>query len=348
MNASDKLELQLSEEADGSVVVTTDDPTIANKPEETPTGGAAATSTEPGGEGVGTGGGDGDDDHHADDDRGIAADATDAEREAIRAARREERRLKKQLQREKARESNHLIETLRRQNEQLVERLSVVEKRTAGAELARLDKAIEDGHLKLQYAKVRMAEATASRDGKALADATEQWYEARRTVESLENMKKRATSEPRAERSVPNAPDLTVQRKAASWMEKNSWYDPNGKDPDSKIASTIDEALTQEGWDPKTEEYWEELDERLTKYLPHRYNGGQRNNRSTQSNIPRGPKAVVTGSGREAPSTARPGEFRLSPERVRAIKEAGKWDDPTERQKMIRKYAEYDRQQPRN
>jgi hypothetical protein len=36
-------------------------------------------------------------------------------------------------------------------------------------------------------------------------------------------------------------------------------------------------------------------------------------------------------------------EFRLSPERVRAIKEAGRWDNPTEREKMIRKYAEYDR-----
>jgi hypothetical protein len=35
----------------------------------------------------------------------------------------------------------------------------------------------------------------------------------------------------------------------------------------------------------------------------------------------------------------------LSPERVKAIKEAGRWDNLTERNKMIRKYAEYDRMQ---
>ncbi len=52
---------------------------------------------------------------------------------------------------------------------------------------------------------------------------------------------------------------------------------------------------------------------------------------------------MVTGSGREHSSTGRPGEFRLSPERVRAIKEAGKWDNITERNRMIKKYAEYDR-----
>jgi hypothetical protein len=49
------------------------------------------------------------------------------------------------------------------------------------------------------------------------------------------------------------------------------------------------------------------------------------------------------GSGRESSPASRPGEFRLSSERVKAIKDAGKWDSQTERQKMIRRYAEYDR-----
>lgn len=52
---------------------------------------------------------------------------------------------------------------------------------------------------------------------------------------------------------------------------------------------------------------------------------------------------MVTGSGREQSTSAKPGEFRLSPERVRAIKEAGKWDNISERNRMIKKYAEYDR-----
>jgi hypothetical protein len=109
------------------------------------------------------------------------------------------------------------------------------------------------------------------------------------------------------------------------------------------VATKIDEKLMAEGWDPKTAEYWEELDNRLTKYLPHRYNSGngETNSRSSE----RRPRSVVTSSGREHTSSARPGEFRLSPERVKAIKEAGRWDNLTERNKMIRKYAEYDRMQ---
>jgi hypothetical protein len=119
-------------------------------------------------------------------------------------------------------------------------------------------------------------------------------------------------------------------------MARNDWYDPNGRDTDSKVATKIDEELAEEGWDATAEEYWEELDSRLSKYLPHRYGSKS----ETQA---RRPRSAVTSSGRESSPVARPGEFRLSPERVKAIKDAGKWEDPMERQKMVRRYAEYDR-----
>jgi hypothetical protein len=38
------------------------------------------------------------------------------------------------------------------------------------------------------------------------------------------------------------------------------------------------------------------------------------------------------------------GGFKLSAERVKAMKEAGIWDDPERRQKMITKYRELDKQ----
>jgi hypothetical protein len=257
----------------------------------------------------------------------------DPEREALRQARREERRLKKQIHREKAKESNQLINVLKKQNEHLAERLAVLEKRTAGADVARLDKAIEDAHLRQQYAKMKIAEATKAGDGAGVADAQEAWYDARRQVESLEALKKKSSAEPK-DNAVPKAPDPRLQRNAADWMNRNDWYDPNGRDTDSKIAVKIDEALIEEGWDPTDEDYWDELDNRLQKYLPHRY---------APATPAKRPRSAVTGSGRESSPSARPGEFRLSPDRVKAIKDAGKWDDPVERQKMVRRYAEYDR-----
>lgn len=323
MNQTEKMEMQVAEEQDGSAVVQMPPGEMPELPQDEIR--QAATDA---------------DDDQDDGDDGVPD--VDPEREAIRQARREERQLKKKLQKAKATESNHLIQSLKKQNEQMAERLAVLEKRTAGSDLARLDKAIEDGHLRLQYAKLKIKEAAEMADGASLAEANEAWYEARRQVEALEALKKKAVENDSSPRqSVPKAPDPLLKRHANNWMGRNDWYDPQGGDMDSQVATKVDEALMNEGWDPTTADYWDELDRRLTKYLPHRYNGG--NDESTSRSSDRRPRTVVTGSGREHTASAKPGEFRLSPERVRAIKEAGKWDNISERNRMIKKYAEYDR-----
>jgi len=331
MNATEKLELQVTEGQDGSATVVLPDDEIQNdtQPSQPPgaiqdTRGRAAEDGE-------------------DEDQDDGQVDPDPEREAIRQARREERHLKKKLQKARQQESNHLINALKRQNEQMAERLAVLEKRTQGADAARLDKAIEDAGVRLHYAKLQIKEATETADGAKLAEANEAWYEARRQIESLEALKKRAIAEPSSP-AVPRAPDPRLKRLASDWMAKRDWYDPNGTDMDSRVAVQVDTALAEEGWDPTSPEYWEELDNRLTKYLPHRYNGGTDDRQSSEA-TQRRPRSVVTGSDRDTRggSTGGSNQFTLSPERVRAIKEAGRWDNIAERNKMIRKYAEYDR-----
>ncbi len=331
MNATEKLELQVTEGQDGSATVVLPDDEIQNDNPPQPTGAIQDTR------GRATEDGDDQDDH---DDGQVDPDP---EREAIRQARREERHLKKKLQKARQQESNHLINALKRQNEQMAERLAILEKRTQGADAARLDKAIEDAGVRLHYAKLQIKEATETADGVKLAEANEAWYEARRQIESLEALKKRAVAEP-ASPAVPRAPDPRLKRLASDWMAKRDWYDPNGSDMDSRVAVQVDTALAEEGWDPTSPEYWEELDNRLTKYLPHRYNGGTDDRQSSET-TQRRPRSVVTGSDRDTRggSTGGNNQFVLSPERVRAIKEAGRWDNIAERNKMIRKYAEYDR-----
>jgi hypothetical protein len=129
-----------------------------------------------------------------------------------------------------------------------------------------------------------------------------------------------------------------VQRFASNWRMENDWYDPNGSDVDSSIALKIDQALANEGWNPKTQEYWEELDNRLAKYLPHRYSSEVETSVSPST---RRPRNVVTSSGREnaASSGGKGNTFTLTPDQVRAMKDAGMWDDPEKRAKMIRRYA---------
>jgi len=328
MNATEKAEMQVSEAPDGSAIVEMVTPQEINTEQKLEQIGVqngferANANTD------------------ADSDDGDDGDV-DPEREAIRAARREERHLKKRLTKAKIEESSHVINSLRRENERMAERLAILERKTAGSDLARLDKAIEDSQVRMTYAKMKIKEATEQADGASLAEAQEAWYEARRQAEALEALKRKAV-ESGPTSNVPQAPDPTLKKHASNWMARNDWYDPNGRDMDSQITTKIDEQLTKEGWDPKTPDYWEELDNRLTKYLPHRYNSS--NDDRSSSN--RRPRSVVTGSGRESAHGNRNDSnagFHLSPERVLAIKEAGRWDNLAERKKMIQKYMEYDR-----
>ena len=158
MTSNDKLDLQLAEEPDGSAIVSLPDGEAPNTPENS-------------GDGFKTGGRADSDDGDDDDNPADNIPHADPEREAIRLARREERQLKKKLQKAKASESNHLITSLKRQNDHMAERLAVLEKRTAGSDLARLDKAIEDGNLRLQYAKMKVKEATEMADGTSVVGA---------------------------------------------------------------------------------------------------------------------------------------------------------------------------------
>jgi hypothetical protein len=274
---------------------------------------------------------DGDSDDDADDPN---------DEEAVRAQKRARRRARKEYHKQAQQAEKAELAYLKRQNAELVERMATLERKSHGTDLARINKAVEDQQMRINFAKQKMAEATETQNGELLASAQEMWFESRRNLEMLENLRKKASQIQQA--PVQQAIDPRLQRYASNWMSNNQWYDPNGGNPDSRVALTIDHALAEEGWDPKTPEYWDELDNRLQRYLPHRYTEDA-GNKPAQ----RRPRNVVTGSGRESASSSGSGgrnQFTLSPEQVRAMKDAGMWDDPEKRAKMIRRYAQETRQ----
>ena len=263
---------------------------------------------------------DGDDDHPDDT-------------EAVRAARRARRRSKKDLIRKTNEEKDVRLQALQRQNEELMARLSRVEQRTQQHDVSRIDKAIEDKQVQLEYYRMKLAEATNEGNGQEAVKAQEALYETKQTIDQLAQLKKQADQ--------PAAPqqktiDPSIQRHAANWIERNGWYKPDLSDTDSRIAKQLDEEMTKEGWNAGSAEYWDELDSRLQKYLPHRYNEP-----SQRRDTNRSPRNTVGSSGREA-SAAYGGTnrtFTLSAEQVRAMKDAGMWDDPVKRAKMVKRYA---------
>jgi hypothetical protein len=309
MSTENEDQVTIKEQADGSVTVDLPDTIQIAQSDDTPPENKAEGDDVPG-----------DDDPPSDD-----------ELDSLRAARRERRRAKKDLVRKTQAEKDERLQLLQRQNQELMERLSVIEHRTHANDLAQIDKAMQDGELRVRYAKMKLAEAVQAQDGEAAAQANEMLLDERQKLDSLKNFKQKAVQP----QQKANIPDAGMQRQIAKWMDRNSWFDPERKDMDSKIAKQVDEQLHAEGWDPATSDYWDEMDNRLRKYIPHRYNDDYE-----ESSSRRKPRSPVTSSGREnAASAGGRQSFQLEPEQVKAMKDAGFWDDPKKRLSMIKRYA---------
>lgn len=278
-----------------------------------------------------------DDSEHEDGDEEAAAEGeTEEDREAIREARREERKLKKELKRQREISAKNKITALERRNEELARRLAAVESTASSYQFAQIDKAIEDEAAKVEYAKLKMLQAAQTGDAAGQVEFLEQLTDSKQRLQQAQAYKKQQLEQAKApKQNVPNEISSEVQAHATKWLKKNNWYDPQARDTDSRIAKVIDQELAHDGWDPSDPEYWDELDNRLSARLPHRYTaqGGKQAKRS----------AGPTASSRVANDGAKPGTIRLSPERVAAIRDAGAWDNVEKRNKMIRAYAAYDR-----
>jgi len=273
-----------------------------------------------------------------DDEAAEEEGETAEEREAIREARREERRLKKDLKRQREISAKNKIQALEKRNEDLARRLAAVENTAASYQFAQIDKAIEDEATRVEYAKMKMLQATQAGDAAAQVDFLEQLTDAKQRLKEAQFHKKQQLEQAKApKQNVPNPITTEVQQNATRWLKKNSWYDPQARDTDSRIAKVIDQELAADGWDPSDPEYWDELDSRLSSRLPHRY--------TAKGGINVRKAAGPTASSRVAnSSSAKPGTITISKERVQAIRDAGAWDDIEKRNKMIRAYAAYDRQ----
>jgi len=278
------------------------------------------------------------DDGIPDDGGADRADDTDE----IRRIRREKRKARKEFHAKQREEKDHRFEQLRQENRQLLDRLSAVEKHTQVQDVARIDKALEDEMVRVEYAEMEISKATASGDGDKMIGAQRMLFDAKEKVKALSSIKERATVAPQRNNTI--TPDQTVQRFVKDWMAKNTWYDPSLGDTDSEIANVIDKRLTKEGYDPRSEEYWEEFTSRLKRTLPHRYNDNGNENSETVS-IRERPRSMNVSSERGSATngSAVKNTFTLNAQRVAALKEAGMWDDPVKRNKMIKAYAEADR-----
>lgn len=344
-------ELRVAEDADGSVVV---------DGVEAPPGAEAKSAAEkkPVSEDR-TGRHDVDDtDSTASLEEELKGAETDEEREAIRARRRQERQSRREKRRNRDNELQTLLSQRDRELSELREHVMMLSRRSAGTELAQIDSELHQADQAVAELKDIIKDATATQQGDVVADATDRLVKVHQRAQQLTSMRNAfVENAKRAGAPAPQAgamPDKRVVDHGMKWVRAHDWYNPQGLDLDSRIVKQIDNTIMAEGFDPRSQDYWEELSERVGRYLPHRtgngaahaqesgYNGAAPDQRSVR-------RSAVAGSGRESGAASgaasKRGSYTLSSERVRALKDAGVWDDPVKRDDAIRRYQAYDTEQ---
>ena len=292
---------------------------------------------------------DDEDDERTQVDNELANADSESEREAIRARRRDDRKNRKSRQREKSASLERQVAALTKQNQQVIEQLSSLQDNNTGAQLAQVDRAIAEADNAYQYHKNLVGDATTKGDGRAAAEATEAMIDARNRSKELTGLKQRATSAANA----PKPLNQVMVTHASNFLSSNKWYGgPQSSDQDSRVLSSIDNSLAAEGWDSTTPEYWNELNARGAKYLPHRFSTESATMKpisgytGAENAKPAAGKNPMAGSGGDGGSNKGGGvTFGLSAERVKAMKDAGAWEDTTRRNAMITRFKAYDSSQ---
>jgi hypothetical protein len=268
---------------------------------------------------------------------------TDEDREKIREARRKERQDRKQRQKEREESTKRELAAERNARKELEARLAAIEGKDRSREIATLDENIKRTANQYNYQKEQLRIAHEQHDGAAAAEATEKMIAARDTFQQLSNVKK--TVEQSSNQQPNQNLDPRLVHNAQKFMEEHSWYKPGTPDRDTRILKAVDDELAAEGWNPTTSEYWDELRARVKKFLPHRVAGGKvpATDQTSGQQQPAQRRNTVAAGG-ESSTPASSNTFKLSKERVDALKEAGLWDDPKARNEAVKRYREYDKQ----
>lgn len=284
-----------------------------------------------------------DDDEDDEEEAGFKDSDTEEDREAIRERRRQEKRERKERREKAIGRDKTELNFLRTRNDELERRLMAVEGFTQKSVVNDIDRQLQEAVREAELADQVIAKAVEAGNGEDVTKALRFRDQAIARAQQLYQQKQYTETQVAAPRQ-PQGMDRQVENFAKEFISSNSWYDPQGKDEDSAIVLAIDNTLTQEGYDPRTEEYWDELQDRVKRRLPEKFKSFKEENPEPRRRTG-GPQV---GSGREHAPTSTRKEIYISPERKAAMQELGVWDDPVLRQRYVKRYAEYDRMQKQN
>jgi hypothetical protein len=276
---------------------------------------------------------------------------------------------RRRRKREKFEQSQRELAFLRSRNEQLERehsrRLAEMESRQSQSDVLAIDGRISQAENDIREAESLYTQALKANDAEAATEALRVRDQLRDGLNQLRGAKQhtlRSARERQSAATQPQAQDPLVTARAQEWAREHAWFNPSLQSEEAEIVQVVEQRLFREGrFDPRTREYWDEMDRRLAKRLPERYSNRREeddddddfddppprryngNGNGNGSRKPSGP--VIKVGGRER--TLKKGEVYIDEDRKAAMIEHGVWDDPVQREKYLKAYQKYDREASR-
>ena len=223
-------------------------------------------------------------------------------------ARHDERRAKESLLREKQeleRLAQHYVEENKKLKQYVhtgTEQYGVMAKTAAEAEL---DKARQEYKV-----------AQEAFDTDAIIAAQEKLFEAKIKLQNAQNFRPPALQEENYEvQPRQQAPEpVRADEKTLRWQAKNQWFGTDGFEGVTSFALGLHQKLVNNGVDPRSDDYFEQIDARVKSKFPEVFGGNEDRPRSVET--PRRPSSVVAPASRSTGTR----KIQLTPSQAALIK----------------------------
>ena len=209
-------------------------------------------------------------------------------------ARHDERRRKEELLREKQ-EMERLLEYMAEENKKLKQTVNYGQEIYAST-------AVREAEAQLVAARRSLKDAQEAFDTDAIIAAQEALMEAKVRFDQVKNYKPAPLQEdePVVQRAPSQPETVQPDEKTLRWQAKNQWYGQPGFEEYTSYALGLHHKLVNAGIDPRTDDYFAQIDGRMRKTFPELFGATDtpKSEPASQQETPAKPTTVVAPASR--------------------------------------------------
>ena len=226
-------------------------------------------------------------------------------------ARHDERRIKEATMREK--------QELERLAQQLIEENKRLKKNVHTGQEAIIANAKSRAETELEMARRKLKEAQEAFDTDAIIAAQEAVMDAKIKVEQTKNYRPTPLQDEKFNVQTQQTQPERVEpdERTLRWQAKNQWFGAQGFEEFTSYALGLHQKLVTNGVDPRSAEYFEQIDARMKSTFPDLF--GQTNDKPRSGEVQKKPTTVVASVSRSTSA----GKIKLTQTQVALAKKLG-------------------------